>query len=512
MSTFFGIEIGRRGINAHQRALETTGHNVANASTPGYSRQQVVLATTPPYSYPGMGAGQRGTGVQAQSVRRIRESFLDYQYRNEVKALGRWQLRQDTLEKLEAILNEPSDQGLSTLIDRFFDAWQNLARYPDTEGARSALRQEALALADAFRHLSFQLKDLRADLNSSIEAKIDEINSLARQIRDLNSQIVKAEAGGMAANDLRDRRDLLLDQLAEVVPIQVEEDRFGAVSIVVRDHTLLTGQKINELTTNGSTGAVEWPDGAVYQPGSQPYGALEGLLEAVRIEEDGEDKNPGLVQIYEQRLNNLAKNIADAVNELHSEGVGLDGATGLDFFVVLGSTSENNENGENDGNNGNDGITAGTISVNSELLGPENLDKIAAASQAYEGENEGGEPIPIYGEGKPPPAGDGSKALAIAQLRHDFTMDDRVTFNDYYNSLVAELGVQGQEAQRMVDNQIALTGEIDNRRLSVSGVNLDEEITDMIRFQQAYNASARIITAVDEMLEVLINRTGLVGR
>ncbi|HKM39212.1 MAG TPA: flagellar hook-associated protein FlgK [bacterium] len=503
MSTFFGIEIGRRGINAHQRALETTGHNVANASTPGYSRQQVVLATTPPYSYPGMGAGQRGTGVQAQSVRRIRESFLDYQYRNEVKALGRWQLRQDTLEKLEAILNEPSDQGLSTLIDRFFDAWQNLARYPDTEGARSALRQEALALTDAFNHLADQIKDLKADLNSSIAVRVNEINSLAHQIRDLNSQIVKAEAGGMAANDLRDRRDLLLDQLAEVVPIQVEEDRFGAVSIVVRDHTLLTGQKINDLSADAASGKVEWPDGAGYRPGSQPYGALEGLLEAVRIEEDGEDKNPGLVQIYEQRLNNLAKNIADAVNKLHSEGVGLDGATGLDFFVVLGSTSENNEN---------DGITAGTISINSELLGPENLDKIAAASQAYEGENEKGEPIPIYGEGKPPPAGDGSKALAIAQLRHALTMGDRVTFNDYYNSLVAELGVQGQEAQRMVDNQIVLTGEIDNRRLSVSGVNLDEEITDMIRLQQAYNASARIITTVDEMLEVLINRTGLVGR
>ena len=117
-----------------QRALETTGHNIANAGTKGYSRQEVVLATTPPYSFPGMGAGQQGTGVKAQEVRRIREEFLDFQYRNEVKTLGRWQVRQNILEKLEAIFNEPSDEGMGAVLGRFFDAWQNVARYPESEG------------------------------------------------------------------------------------------------------------------------------------------------------------------------------------------------------------------------------------------------------------------------------------------------------------------------------------------------------------------------------------------
>ena len=265
MGTFFGIEIGRRGIMTQQRALETTGHNVANAKTEGYSRQEVILTTTSPYSYPGMGAGQRGTGVQAQDVRRIRDEFLDYQYRNEIKALGRWEVRQNTVEKLEAILVEPSDQGLSKLMSRFFDAWQNVARNPDTEGARSNLRQEGMALADTFRHLASQINDLKADNRSSIVVKVDEINSLARQVRDLNTQIVKVEAGLLAANDLRDRRDLLLDQLAQIVPIQVEEDQFGAVSIVVRDHTLLSGQKVNELAADAASGKVTWPDGAAYR-------------------------------------------------------------------------------------------------------------------------------------------------------------------------------------------------------------------------------------------------------
>lgn len=480
MGTFFGIEIGRRGIMAQQRALETTGHNVANANTKGYSRQEVVLATTSPYSYPGMGAGQRGTGVQAQEVRRIREEFLDFQYRNEVKALGRWEVRQNTVEKLEAIFNEPSDQGLSKLMDRFFDAWQNVARYPDTEGARSALRQEGMALADAFKHLADQINDLKADIYSSIEVKVNEINSLARQIRDLNAQIVKAESGNMAANDLRDRRDLLLDQLAEVVPIQVEEDRFGAVSIVVRDHTLLSGHKVNELSVNLVTGQVVWLDGVEYRSGSRPYGTLEGLLEAVY--EDSTYTNPGLIQGYELRLDALANSIMHEVNSMHTSGLGLNGETGIDFFVGSG---------------------AGGVAVNEELKGKDGLNKIAAAIKLED-----------YDDDNPtaPPPGDGSNALLIAQLRHKEAVNGTATFGDYYNALVAELGVQGQEAERMVENQTVLTSEIDNRRLAVSGVSLDEEMVNMIRFQQAYNASARVITAVDEMLEVLISRTGLVGR
>lgn len=477
MGTFFGIEIGRRGIMVQQRALETTGHNIANAGTKGYSRQEVVLATTPPYSFPGMGAGQQGTGVKAQEVRRIREEFLDFQYRNEVKTLGRWQVRQNILEKLEAIFNEPSDEGMGAVLGRFFDAWQNVARYPESEGARSALRQEGITLAEAFRHMADQISDLKADINSSIGVKVNEINSVARQVRDLNAQIVKAEAGNMAANDLRDRRDLLLDQLSEVVPIQVEEDRFGAVSIVVRDHTLLSGHKVNALSVDVASGKVTWPDGAEYQIGSRPYGTLEGLLEAVHVDE----ANPGLIQSYEERLDTLAATIIEQVNNLHMKGVGLTGLTGIEFFS---------------------GDNAGNMSVSKNILKSDGLNLIAAAVK----------PEDYDTNPSCPPLGDGSNALLIAQLRHETLVNGTTTFNDYYNGLVAELGVQGQEAERNVDNQTILTSEIDNRRLAVSGVSLDEEAVNMIRFQQAYNASARLITVVDEMLEVLINRTGLVGR
>ncbi|NLY49555.1 MAG: flagellar hook-associated protein FlgK, partial [Firmicutes bacterium] len=265
---------------AQLRALETTGHNIANANTKGYSRQEAILAATTPFSRPGMGAGQVGTGVEVQRLRRVRESFLDAQFRNETKALGRWEVRRDTIEKIEAILHEPTDQGLSKLIERFFSAWDELAHYPEGEAARSAVRQQGVTLVDAFNHLAAQLNDLSADLSASIEVQVNQVNSLARQIRDLNTQIVKAESGNMAANDLRDRRDLLLDELAKLVPVQVEEDRFGAVSIVVGDHTLLAGNLVSELQYDKSTGAVTWPDGALYRSGTRPYGSLQGLLEA----------------------------------------------------------------------------------------------------------------------------------------------------------------------------------------------------------------------------------------
>lgn len=478
MSTFFGIEIGRRALMAQQRALETTSHNVANANTKGYSRQEAVLATTTPYSYPGMGAGQLGTGVEVQRMRRLRESFLDAQFRNESKALGRWEVRRDTLEKLEAILNEPGDDGLSKLMDRFFAAWQELAKNPEGEAARSVVRQEGIALAEAFNHLAGQLNDLSADLSTSVGVRVNEVNSLARQIRDLNAQIVKAESGNMAANDLRDRRDLLLDELAKVVPIQVEEDRYGAVSIVVRDHTLLSGQQVSELAFNPSTGKVTWPDGAELTVGEHPYGSLEGLLEA----------RDGVVEDYKAQLDELAGYIAQAVNAKHEAGAGLDGSTGVSFFT---------------------GSAAGSLKVSDEIMG--DLRKIAAA------QNPAGNSPPGT---VPPPPGDGSNALLIAQLKNgawvdtdgDGTPETNVIFSDKYNSWVADLGVKGQEASRMVDNQELLTSQLDSRRQAVSGVSLDEEMTNMVRFQQAYNAAARVITAVDEMLDTLISRTGIVGR
>jgi flagellar hook-associated protein 1 FlgK len=474
---------------AQQRALETTSHNVANANTKGYSRQEAVLATTSPFSYPGMGAGQLGTGVVVQSLRRVRESFLDAQFRNEVKALGRWEVRRDTLEKLEAILNEPGENGLSKLMDRFFAAWQELAKNPESEAARSVVRQEGIALAEAFNHLAAQLNDLSADLTTSVGVRVNEVNSLARQIRDLNAQIVKAESGNMAANDLRDRRDLLLDELAKVVPIQVEEDRYGAVTIVVRDHTLLSGQQVNELRFNPSTGEVSWADGAAYAPhvtGSNLYGSLEGLLEA----------RDELLTEYRSRLDELVKNIAEAVNRQHRAGAGIDGSTGLDFFsfdVQRPSV---------------------TIKVTDTILN--DTKKIAAATPVRDPES--GELVldPATGEPVPPPPGDGSNALLIAQLKNgwdkngDGTID--VVFADQYNSWVADLGVKGQEAARMVDNQELLTSQLDSRRQAVSSVSLDEEMANMVRFQQAYNAAARLITAVDDMLDILINRTGIVGR
>ncbi|HHY92257.1 MAG TPA: flagellar hook-associated protein FlgK [Firmicutes bacterium] len=461
---------------AQQRALETTSHNIANANTKGYSRQEAVLATTTPYSYPGMGAGQVGTGVAVQRLRRLRESFLDAQFRNESKALGRWEVRRDTLEKLEAILNEPGDNGLSKLMDRFFAAWQELAKNPDGDqglAVRSVVRQEGIALSEAFNHLAAQLNDLTADLNTSIGVRVNEVNSLARQIRDLNAQIVKAESGNMAANDLRDRRDLLLDDLAKVVPIQVEEDRYGAVSIVVRDHTLLSGQQVNELGFDPSTGKVTWPDGVELVAGAHLYGSLEGLQEA----------RDSVVADYKDQLDKLANYIAQAVNAQHKAGAGLDGTTGVDFF---------------------EGTDAGSLKVSDAIMG--NLETIAAAAPAYDDDHN---PVP-------PPPGDGSNALLIAQLKNgwDSNGDGKidVVFSGEYNAWVADLGVKGQEASRMVDNQELLTEQLDSRRQAVSGVSLDEEMTNMVRFQQAYNAAARVITAVDEMLDTLINRTGLAGR
>lgn len=487
-SSFSGIEISRRALLASQGALDVVNHNTANANTPGFSRQVASLQTTSPYTVPGIYKspipGQVGTGVEIQSITRVRDAFTDRQYRRENKSMGYWTTQEESLSKLEGVFNEPSDTGFQTVLNRFWESLQELSKNPQMDAVRATVRQRGVDLTESFKHTYDSLVQQQADLNAVIEINVQDINSTTLQIRDLNSQILKVEAVGEHANDLRDRRDLLLDSLSKLINVQVNEDQYGVVTVSTVGQTLIQGNFVFEMDTDTTMG----PNGQelvrpIWQGTGVPVvfdsGAMQGLLDArdnstVPPATDGKNG----IQGYIDQLNMLANSIMTDINAIHQTGYGIDAATttGLDFFV-LNPVSTN---------------YAKDLKLNTAIL----LDpKLIAASSTAEG-------VP----------GNGDNAIMMAQrLTQTSAILGGVSLGDYYNGMIAQLGVDTQAAKRFNENQDLLVASIENRRQSVSGVSLDEEMTNMIKYQKTYSSAARMMTTYDEMLDTIINRMGRVG-
>lgn len=470
-SAFFGLEIAKRSLFTHQHSLNVTGHNIANANTEGYSRQRGIHAATyPQFSYslnrPTF-AGITGTGVEMQEIRRMRDQFIDRDFRNENQIFGEWETKRDILQKIEYIFNEPSDSGIRSVLDEFWNSFQELSKNPENPTVRAVVHQRGIALAKTINHTYTQFKELQMQVNEAIDVKVKEINSLSLQIADLNDQILKTEATGDNANDLRDRRDLLVDQLSKIVKLYVDEDNNGMYTISVTGAALVTGKYYNpiEFDVTDITSVITFTD-LGYNLVTDG-GELKGLLEM----------RDNALPYYMKGLEDIAQALMDEINPIHSTGFGLGDAsvdptlTGNDFFI------------SGTGNN--------LIELNPAL---DVLERIAAASSNNT-------------------PGDGSNALLIAQLKQKkIATLANGTFDDYTKSLISVLGVDTQEAIRMTDNQELLLTQIENRRESVSGVSLDEEMSNMIKFQHGYNSAARMVTAIDEMLEVVVNKMGIVGR
>ncbi|PKM88331.1 MAG: flagellar hook-associated protein FlgK [Firmicutes bacterium HGW-Firmicutes-12] len=481
-STFFGLNIGISALQAQQRALDVTSHNIANANTEGYSRQSVIMGTNKPIK---TSEGYVGTGVNIQEIRRIRDQFVDTQIRNENKVLGEWETKSDILSKIELIINEPSESSLRSVIDEYWASWQQLSKSSENTAARGLVVQNGINLVDTFSHMDRLLSELQTDINSGIQSTVNELNSLSNQIVNLNDQIVKAELGGVKANDLRDRRELLVEQLSELLPLDIVEDQTGAITITGGGATLVSGSYAGHMgfsadVMDPTQAELQWINsytgntiGSVTVNG----GKLKGYLDMRDKQIDG----------MKEQFSNLAERIAEEVNALHSAGSGLNNTTGLepglDFFVKKDLTQP---------------FSANNIAVNQELIDDSNKVAASTASPVIEG--------------------DSSNALAIAQLDNKLTMNPAATgnytatFDDFYTTIVSQLGIVTQEAERMYDNQTLLVEQLVNRRASVSGVSLDEEMANMIKYQHSYTAAARIINTMDEMLDLIVNRLGLMGR
>jgi flagellar hook-associated protein 1 len=478
-STFHSLEVGKRGLAAQQAALSITGHNIANANTTGYTRQRAEMQATKPVSIPGLQI-QLGTGVEVNKIVRLREDYLDVQLRNENKNLGYWEAKSDTLTKVEELLNEPSDDGLTFTMDEFWKGWEELAKNPDSAAARAVVRQKGVAVTETLKHISESLDQMQDDLKLVISTKTNEVNSIAAQIGSLNDQISRLVPNNYEPNDLYDQRDVLIDQLSKLVEVKVSPPNkdTGVVDISVGGVTLVSGKNTNKLTVDTSNGMV---DPANIKIGDTQVtltsGELLGRIESYGILGGG---SKSTIPSMKDKINNLAMTFANAVNTIHQSGMNLDNINGVPttkvpFFV---------------------GTSANDLAVNPDIMNSLNL--IAAAKEESTGQSS---------------TGNGNNAQAIANIKFTSLLfpGTNSTADDYYRNIIGQLGIDSQEAQRMQSNSEVIIQQVENRRQSVSGVSLDEEMANMIKFQQAYNASARMVTVMDQCLDKIINGMGRVG-
>lgn len=468
--TFFGLESAVRSLRAQQTAVDVVNHNIANANTPGYSRQEAVMAAATPYTVPAVNrdpsAGQVGTGVEVTRIRRTRDSFVDYQLRNELATMGRWEAARDSFQQVESVLNEPSTSGINTLLSRFWQSWEELANAPSDGAVRASLVEQGKALATAIGYAYQQLGKFAQDADLQIRLTVDDVNSIADRLAALNAQVAQVELSGQQANDLTDERDLLLDQLSRQTKVAVAIAPNGMAQVFMGNRLLVDGSSARHLqavtTMPYGLAEVQWASDG--EPANVTGGSLRGLLD----QRGDTAQTTGVLPDLKAKLDGIASDLISAVNGQHVQGFGLDDAgstpPGRLFFAGSGAA---------------DIAVAGDVADN-----PRN---VAAASQA----------------GAP---GDSSNAIAIVRALSGSGVSAK------YQALIAGLGVQTRTASETVDNQDVLVRHLQRRREALSGVSLDEETVNLLKYQQAYEASARVITAVDQMLDTLINQTGVVGR
>jgi flagellar hook-associated protein 1 FlgK len=436
-SSFFGLQVSLRGLLAQQQAIDVSGHNIANANTPGYSRQEAVLEPTRPYIIPAnsvnTGAGaQLGSGVDVAAIRRIRDQFLDLQYRAQQMSLGDATARTTSLDQVELAFAEPTDDGLAAQLASFWDAWSDVANAPENAGARAALVTTAQTLTASFRTISDQLTTVAQqaqDEYDAITGPTGDVANMASELAGLNRAIGDAVFRGQQPNDLMDRRDQLVDRLSQLAQVSVTDTGdsrwridFGGVTLV------------DPSTPAGFT----WPQTLSRTPGGK-LGALVDLASAT---------GPALG--YRTQLDAVAADLVRSVNALH---------TSTPFFDPRG-------------------ITAATIAV------------VATTTTVQTGSGRA--------------SGENDVAQSLARLRGGTT-------DQLYQALVARIGTESQAAVRAQSTSQSLVDSVEDRRQSVAGVSLDEEMTNLIRFQRGYQASARTMTTMDELLDTLVNRTGRVG-
>ncbi|MEV4274358.1 flagellar hook-associated protein FlgK [Actinoplanes xinjiangensis] len=477
-STFSGLNTALTSLYAQRRGLDVTGQNIANASTEGYTRQRVVMHAQNANLTPGIYSTTTavGNGVTVSSVERLRNSALDHRSFTEHANSSYHNERAGAYTLIEDVFGEPSDTALQARLQDMWDGWNAIAANPDKKAPKSAMLEQAVTVAsslnDAAAALDNQFKSTRAGLDTYV----GQVNKAAESIAKLNHEIVLATQAGLQANELMDQRGQQMLKLSELVGATATELPNGALSVYVGSAPLVAEFNTREIgiETGSATKLQDLPDIEVNLRWKDT-GTAVAVGGAMGAQMELLDKD-GILREISQRLDSVASKLASDVNTAHRGGYGVDGSTGLDMFVPYDPTDTP--------------VTAANIRVNGDLL--TDVDRVAVSS----GDPKGTTPIL-----------NGSVADDLSELATSRTGADAT-----YQALIGDLGVSAQSSIRRRDIQNAVTDQVDAARDAESGVNLDEEMTNLLTYQRGYEAASRVLTTIDSMLDQLINRTGLVGR
>lgn len=567
-STFSGLNTMVNGIYTQRLGLNTVGHNISNSNTEGYSRQTAHAAATPSSEvYTLAGASQVGNGSTVTSVIRARDIYADRQYWKENSTDGYYNGKANNYAKIESIFNDSDNSGVQNAMEKFYQAWQDCSTTASSDTSRQNVINAGQNFAQSLQIAAKQTKEQIDSLYDDISLSVVKMNRLMGQVVELNKNIAGIEATGANANDLRDQRDLIVDQLTSMTDITVYESANGMYTLVSNGTTLVNGiTKVDlEMSApkNNTTYSLSDYDimikqtGTVYTPGN---GELKAQFEAV-----AEDKG------YIDQVANMAAFMFTTMNDQHKAGYGIDGSkdkpfgnanakdnatTNLNFYgesdkifewdAKNGKLAVYNKKADGTKDNASKESLSGMqileiFTVNSELTATDGHKKLATRSgerdtdgkllyQAAAGgtttdvtqakKDAKGNPLPVDVNG----TGDGSNAVWIAALfncERDKTSPevngtDRLIGNgslySYYNTSMTTMGSDASNMNGRVKFQSGVMDQVENLRSSTNGVNWDEELSNMITFQQGYSACSRCLSAMDECLDKLINGTGTVGR
>jgi flagellar hook-associated protein 1 FlgK len=457
MSSISLLNTAREGLSSHQTAINLTGSNITNVNTPGYTRQVAVFSSL---GCVNVGAGQVQLGVEIEKIERVYDKFVGVQISDKMHDLGYSEAKKGILEKVEIIFNESEGNGISELLDKFWSSWEDLSANPSGIVERDALVSAAQNLASIFRSSSAELVSVQNDANTEIAGLIDQANIYMSDLADLNMEIGAIKTGKGDANDLIDKRDEVLKGLAEIFDFQHLEDSNGAINVFLPNGMpLVIGDRIWELDVEANPANSSFydivfkDDSATVLNDTVTKGKLAGFLEI----------RDNKIASYLNDLNSLAASIIAEVNVRHQLGYDMDQNLGGVFFEPA-TEAEN-------------------MWVSSDIS--EDVNRIAASETVN---------------------GDGDNAKFIGAFKDEFFMNGGTsTFNDYYASFVGKVGQDLADEERGLDHHTNLMNQLINKREGISGVSIDEEMTNLVKYQLGYNAAARLCNVADELIDTLLN-------
>lgn len=549
-STFAGLNTMVRGINSNRLSLDTVGHNITNASTSGYSRQSVNLSATASQEiYSIYGSQQVGTGVDSLSILRARNVYADKQYWKENGTNSYYTTRQTNYDKVEAIYNDSDNNGIQNALEDFYKSWSELSTTASTSSKRTSVVENGQVFTDRLQTATTQMQSQIKANYDELSTEVDKVNNITDQIVALNKNIASIEATGSNANDLRDSRDNLVDSLSTYMNVNVYTEANGMYTIVSNGATMVGGisklnLKLSTGTANDTYGVTDY-DIQLAETGTS-FDAGSGSLKA---EQDAIAEDKG----YIDKMANMAAFMMTTFNAQHKAGVGIDSdaTTGTNFYgesgkayiwddtnqcvnVASQTVSKTTTSGTT-----TVAVTTGAVSdtlkgvqiikamtVNSALTATDGENLVAARGITYTTTDPSmyttANSTNTYTMSSMNGTADGSNATLMSTLFNctkentGITTGDRsigdVSLESYYNNAMSALGVDSEATTSKVTAQADILTQVSNWRSSTSGVNWNEELTNMLEFQKGFSACSRCLTTMDEMLDKLINSTGTVGR